>query len=155
MEIIIYHNPRCSKSRQTLELIEQLPTYGLDDRPFEVFFSMLQPAWSIDEHYGLSNHSLTCHIGLDIPADCYIEVAHQQRCWQAGKLLAFDDSYLHSAHNNSQLRRIVLIFSVWHPSLSTQEKACVQRAFKHRQSWMAERQAKLQQLLENSSPDTG
>lgn len=138
---------------RTLEIIEQLPTYGIDDQPFEVFFSLLQPGWSIDDHFGLSNHSLTCHIGLEIPDDCYIEVAHQQRCWQQGELLAFDDSYLHSAHNKSSQRRIVLIFSIWHPSLNSQERADVQRAFKCRQRWMAARRDKLEKLVDVNQPD--
>ncbi len=143
----VINEPAASLFPQTLELIDELPTYGLQQEPSEVFFSMLQPQWSIDNHYGLSNHSLTCHIGLDVPDECYIEVAGERRCWQHDKLLAFDDSYLHSAHNQSDARRIVLIFSVWHPSLNEQERTDIQNAFKLRAQWMKSRRDKLHQLL--------
>ena len=36
MEIVIYHNPRCSKSRQTLEIVRKhLETNGLEPRVIE------------------------------------------------------------------------------------------------------------------------
>ncbi|NND81134.1 MAG: hypothetical protein HKN50_01765 [Gammaproteobacteria bacterium] len=131
----------------TLETIQHAPTYGLDDQPYEVFFSMLAPGCSIEPHFGLSNHSLTCHLGIDIPNRGFLEVAGEKRAWQANRLLAFDDSYLHSAHNASAQRRIVLIFSIWHPSLTEEERAEIQRAFKTRQIWMAARREQLQLLL--------
>ena len=36
--------------------------------------------------------------------------------------MIFDDSFLHSAKNESDEVRIVLIFDIWHPDLSSLEK---------------------------------
>jgi len=132
---------------KTLELIQNLPCYGLDSSPFEVFFSVLKPKQEISKHFGESNHSLTVHLALDIPSDCYLEVAGEKRRWVENELVAFDDSFLHSAHNTSDQRRIVLILSVWHPSLSETEKAAIQLSFKTRQQWMLNRTNKLKSLL--------
>ena len=132
--------------KKTLELISSIPTYSLDETPFEVFFSLLKPGQEISPHYGQSNHSLTVHLALEIPPDCFLEVAGEQRKWEKGELIIFDDSYLHSAHNQSDEIRIVLIFSVWHPSLSKDEHTAIQQCFKLRQQWMSKRTTKLQQL---------
>jgi hypothetical protein len=39
--------------------------------------------------------------------------------------MIFDDSYEHSAWNDSDAARIVLIFEIWHPALSAAERAAV------------------------------
>jgi aspartyl/asparaginyl beta-hydroxylase (cupin superfamily) len=39
-----------------------------------------------------------------------------------GEAWAFDDSINHEAWNNSADDRIVLIFDVWHPDLTEQER---------------------------------
>lgn len=123
----------------TLGLMDQIPTYNLNGHPFEVFFSVLQPHQEISPHFGQSNHALTAHLPLEIPANCHMKVGSDQQQWQEGTLMLFDDSHLHSAHNNSDQQRIVLIFSVWHPDLSIDEQQAVQTSFKHRQSWLENR----------------
>lgn len=133
--------------KDTLKLMSTIPTYSLDETPFEIFFSLLKPGQEISSHYGQSNHSLTVHLALEIPANCFLKVASEKRFWQKGELIIFDDSYLHSAHNQSDKLRIVLIFSVWNPSLSNEEQNAIRQCFKLRQQWMAERRAKLYQLL--------
>ena len=77
---------------------------------------------------------LSCHLALDIPPDCHIEVGGQQRSWQPGKVLLFDDSFAHGCSNDSASRRICLVWEVWHPGLTEVERAAVallyQRVFK-------------------------
>lgn len=131
----------------TLAAIAEVPTYGLNSTPFEVFFSILKPGQSIASHFGQSNHTLTVHLALDIPDNCYLEVAGEKRTWREGELLVFDDNFLHSAHNGSAQQRIVLIFSVWHPQLTAHEQSAILDCFKTRQQWMASRREKLQALL--------
>ena len=133
----------------TLSLIKSIPTYSLDESPVEVFFSLLKPQQEIADHYGMSNHSLTVHLALEVPQNCYLEVAGEKCEWQEGELLIFNDSYLHSAHNQSEQLRIVLIFSVWHPALTAAEQLLVQLSFKTRRQWMAERRSKLDLLLQS------
>ncbi|MFT6408593.1 MAG: tetratricopeptide (TPR) repeat protein [Arenicella sp.] len=131
---------------ETLATLDGLPIYRLDENPFEVFFSFLKPSQSIAPHFGQSNHALTVHLPLEIPADCYLKVGTEERSWQQDEVLIFDDSFLHSAHNNSQQTRVVLIFSIWHPDLSKDEKEAVRQSFKARQLWTLERQTYLQKL---------
>lgn len=131
---------------QTLDALQELPTYNLKESPFEVFFSFLKPHQSIAPHFGQSNHALTVHLPLDIPNDCYLEVNAEKQCWREGEVLAFDDSFLHSAHNCSDLNRVVLIFSIWHPQLSSDERNAIRKSFTARQTWLSERQSQLQKL---------
>ena len=135
------------KFPNTLDIIHSVPTYGLDKTPFEVFFSVLQPKTAIGEHFGQSNHSLTVHLGLDTPSGGYLSVDKEKRYWREGELLIFNDSYLHSAHNTTDQQRIVLLFSIWHPSLTDEERTDVQLAFNTRKKWMATRHSQLTQLI--------
>ena len=131
----------------TLEALKALPTYNLNDHPFEVFFSFLKPQQAIAPHFGQSNHALTVHLPLEIPMDCHLKVDTQTQTWKEGEPLIFDDSYLHSAHNNSDQTRVVLIFSIWHPNLTDTEKYAIQRSFTVRQHWLSNRSLQLQKLL--------
>ncbi|MBL4674010.1 MAG: aspartyl/asparaginyl beta-hydroxylase domain-containing protein [Arenicella sp.] len=131
---------------ETLDALTALPTYNLNQNPFEVFFSFLKPGQSIAPHFGQSNHALTVHLPLDIPAECYLEVGDEKQSWREGEVLVFDDSFLHSAHNHSDLNRVVLIFSIWHPQLSSDERNAVRQSFIARQTWLSERQSELQRL---------
>lgn len=128
----------------TLDVLRDLPLYGLDETPYEVFLSLLRPGQHITPHYGLSNHALTVHLPIRIPADCRLTVGGEQRCWERGKVIAFDDSFLHDARNGSQEERIVLIFSVWQPDLSAAERAAIQRSFVQRQTWLEGRRSSLE-----------
>jgi len=132
---------------ETLKLISSLPTYALESHPFEVFFSLLKPKQEIPPHFGESNHSLTVHLGIEVPDIGYLTVDQQPHNWVEGELIIFDDSYLHSAHNLSDKLRIVLIFSIWHPSLSLAEQETIKACFQKRREWMKSRVSKLEQLL--------
>lgn len=131
---------------ETLKALNKLPTYNLRENPFEVFFSFLKPHQSIAPHFGQSNHALTVHLPLSIPASCFIEVGTQKQSWHEGEALIFDDSFLHSAHNKSDETRIVLIFSIWHPELTEDERNAVQESFNARQKLISERHLHLQSL---------
>ena len=75
------------------------------------------------------------------------KIAGNEKLWREGEVLIFDDSFLHSAHNKSDQTRVVLIFSIWQPDLSADERQAVQKSFKTRQEWLAGRQSQLQKLL--------
>ncbi len=131
---------------ETQKALSVVPHYSLGGDPYEVFFSLLKPKQTIAPHYGLSNHALTVHLALDIPSDCYLTVAGSKNAWQEGELTIFDDSYLHSAHNESEYLRIVLIFSIWNPELTKQEIQAIQNSFIARKNWLASRVEKLTEL---------
>lgn len=140
------NNSITSSFPETLKALAMAPCYQLDNTPFEAFFSFLKPKQSIAEHYGESNHSLTVHLPLEIPKNCYLNVANEKKAWQENELLIFDDSFLHSAHNNSDDVRVVLIFSIWHPDLSSQERKAIQASFVARQQILSERRSYLRFL---------
>jgi len=123
----------------TLAALNSVPLYGLDETPFEVFFSVLKSQQHIKPHYGLSNHSLTLHLPLITPHQGKLTVKGESRDWRFGQLLAFDDTYLHEAQNQSEQDRVVLIFSIWHPELSAAERSAIQRSFNARNAWLAAR----------------
>lgn len=130
----------------TINALKAVPTYNLDDNPFEVFFSFLKPHQSIAPHFGQSNHALTVHLPLEIPEGCYLKVDDHDETWMENEVLIFDDSFLHSAHNPSNLSRVVLIFSIWHPDLSADERYAVQKSFEARQKWVSERHSHINKL---------
>lgn len=123
----------------TLQALKGVPTYGLGEHPFEVFFSVLKPGQSIAPHYGQSNHSLTVHLPIVVPNDAYLLVDNVRKDWNNEPLIIFDDSFLHSAHNHSAETRIILLFSIWHPDLSSNDKLAVQTAFSERGNWFDNR----------------
>ncbi|MFT2091341.1 aspartyl/asparaginyl beta-hydroxylase domain-containing protein [Paraglaciecola sp. 2405UD69-4] len=135
--------------KNTLKYLESAPLYGLDDSPFEVFFSLLKAGQSIPSHYGLSNHSLTVHLPLVNTDSAYLEVANKKYYWRQGELLAFDDSFVHAANNHGKEERIVLIFSIWNPSLESAETEAIQQIFSQRKVWLEQRYHSIEQALKN------
>ena len=52
---------------------------------------------------------LRCHLGLTIPKDCYLLVNDKKGYWEQGICMVFDDTYVHSAVNNSDEQRVILL----------------------------------------------
>lgn len=88
----------------------------------ECHFSILDPGTEIKPHCDLWNFSLNMHLAIDIPAQCGIEVAGEQRQWQAGQCMLFDYSFLHRAWNHGQQQRICLLMDLWHPDVTAIER---------------------------------
>lgn len=87
-----------------------------------VMFSLLRAGARIAPHTGMLNTRLTCHLPLIVPPDCGFRVGNEVRQWEEGKLLIFDDTIEHEAWNESRQDRVVLIFDIWRPELSAQER---------------------------------
>lgn len=105
----------CSLCPQTAELLSHIPIGQ------EALFSVLEPGGTIPEHTDGLNFFLTCHLGLQIPPGCSIQVGSETRSWAPGQTLLFNTSFLHTAHNSSNERRVVLLVDVWHPELDSAE----------------------------------
>ncbi|MBB3169182.1 aspartyl/asparaginyl beta-hydroxylase domain-containing protein [Simiduia aestuariiviva] len=132
---------------ETEKALEQAPLFCIDENPEEVFLSILKSGQKIPPHYGLGNHALTIHCPIIIPdSGCSITVNKEKKHWNQRDLLAFDDSFIHHAENESQDDRVVLIFSVWHPDLKNTEIADLQSIFKKRKLWLKKRNDKLASL---------
>lgn len=68
--------------------------------------------------------------GMKVPEDnCFIEVERQTGHWSEGKCIAFDDSFEHSVFNGSDMERVILIFDIWHPALTSIEVETIKTMF--------------------------
>ncbi len=112
---VIRHCPR------TWEAIQAAPVPWIANSP-TVMFSLLRAGARITPHTGTHNTRLVCHLPLIVPTDCGFRVGNEVRQWEEGKLLIFDDTIEHEAWNNSGEDRIILIFDIWRPELTEQER---------------------------------
>jgi hypothetical protein len=97
-----------------------------------VCFARQEGMSGVAPHSDGRNFILTAHLGLKIPAGCWIKVGQDdnisndsQRGWEEGKVLIFDTSFEHSTGNPTMEDRHVLIIDFWHPELTEAEKAAL------------------------------
>jgi hypothetical protein len=107
---------------ETLQLIKRVPRLG----EF-VMISSLNPQSRIAPHTGPWNARVTFHFGLKIPDRCSLRVADEERSWEEGEFLVFEDSFIHEAKNEGQETRFILLIDVWHPQLTDLEIEVFQR----------------------------
>lgn len=112
----------CPKTRTALEAVDMADIGGLCPN---VMFSALAPHTEIPPHHGETNARLVVHLPLIVPEGCSYRVGFEQRKWEVGKVLIFDDTIEHTARNDSDELRVVLIFDVWNPLLSIEERQVV------------------------------
>lgn len=113
---------RCGK---TLAALADTPLTRIPRRTPSVLFSKLAAGAHIPAHTGMLNTRLICHLPLIVPDGCTFRVGNDVRVWVEGKAWVFDDTIEHEAWNRSTHDRYVLIFDVWRPELSIEERACV------------------------------
>ena len=75
------------------------------------------------------------HLPLEVPhgstvETCGMVVANEERQWEIGKALVFDDTFIHSTWNGTEETRSVLLFDVWHPHLAQDERTAVVEMFR-------------------------
>lgn len=86
--------------------------------------SMIEADTEIKEHRGDTNAIIRCHLGIRIPDQlpvCGFRVVDEERSWEEGKLLLFNDAEKHAAWNHSSERRMVLILDVMRPDFSNRQ----------------------------------
>ena len=113
---------RCPK---TVAAVEHAPLERVKGRAPFVLFSKLTPGAWIRPHTGFLNTRLVCHLPLIVPEGCWLRVGGEVRRWEAGKGFAFNDTIEHEARNEGAGTRTVLIFNVWRPELSLEERGLV------------------------------
>lgn len=132
--------PLAARFPRTLAAIAGADVFRVGhERPMEVFFSRLAPGTHIPPHFGVSNHRVTVHLPLVVPAGCAIRIGGQTCDWREGELLAFDDSFEHEAWNRGQSERVVLIFETFHPDLDAAERQAIEHSYARRGEWLAAR----------------
>ena len=76
-------------------------------------YSLLLPGTEIIPHEGYTSDVVRMHLGLVVPeGDCALVVGGERRQWAQGKILFFDDTVEHSAHNRADSERIVLLLDL-------------------------------------------
>ncbi len=110
---------------KTLELLQMCDQPRIEGASPNAMFSLLAPRTSIPPHVGVNNTRLVCHLPLVIPEGCWFRVGAETRSWTLGEAFVFDDTIEHEAANPSDQLRVVFIFDVWQPDLSSLEREAV------------------------------
>ena len=110
---------------RTLALLEGIGQPEIDGACPNAMFSLLAPNTAIPAHVGVNNSRLVCHLPLIVPEGCWFRVGAETRHWRPGEAFVFDDTIEHEALNPTDQLRIVFIFDLWHPDLSSVEREAV------------------------------
>ena len=113
----------CARCPETTALLESLPRLERD----HIMFSALNPHARIAPHTGPMNGIIRAHLALIVPSGCYIRVGPDERAWEEGRVLVFDDSFEHEVWNHSDSLRIVLFVNFWHPCFEAAELPVLER----------------------------
>lgn len=74
-----------------------------------------------------------CQPGVHVPRGCQLTVGGVSLQWGEGKMLCFDETFLHTAQHcgppTSDDARVVLIIDLWHPDLNTEQRSLIDYAF--------------------------
>lgn len=81
----------------------------------EALFSVLAPGTHLRAHCGSTNTRLTAHLGVRVPKGCRIRCGNDERTWEEGKCIVFDDSFEHEVWHEGDSPRLVLLINFWHP----------------------------------------
>jgi aspartyl/asparaginyl beta-hydroxylase (cupin superfamily) len=113
---------RCPR---TMAALGHAPQPDQPGRTPVAMFSLLKPKTRIPPHCGVSNVRLVTHLPLIVPAGCGFRVGNDTREWVPGKAWVFDDTIEHEAWNDSDKLRVILMFDIWHPHLSSAERTLI------------------------------
>lgn len=108
---------------RTVAVLDTVPVMRIPGHAPEVLFSVLKAHSRIPPHHGTVNGRLIIHVPLIVPPNCgALKAAGEQRTWEAGKCIIFDDSFAHEAWNDSDHTRVVLLVDTWNPHLDEAER---------------------------------
>jgi aspartate beta-hydroxylase len=113
---------RCPR---TMAALADLPLTAIPNYAPNILFSMLQPGQRIEPHTGFLNCRLICHLSLLTPPGCSFRVGNETRHWERGKAWVFNDTIEHEAFNPTDQTRVILLFEIWRPELSAEERRLV------------------------------
>lgn len=125
-EVVADNAARCPN---TMRALADAPLTRVRGRSPAVLFSLLRPGAHIPPHNGFVNTRLICHLPLIVPPACALRVGNETRIPVEGKAWLFDDTIEHEAWNRSDRTRVILLFEIWRPELSEEERALVSAMF--------------------------
>ncbi|HEY0975375.1 MAG TPA: aspartyl/asparaginyl beta-hydroxylase domain-containing protein [Solimonas sp.] len=96
---------------KTRALIEQVPNMNL------ALFAVLMPGKRLTQHHDPFAFTLRYSLGLSTPnsPQCGLMVNGEAYTWRDGDGIVFDETYLHSAYNDTEVPRIILMTDVDRP----------------------------------------
>jgi aspartyl/asparaginyl beta-hydroxylase (cupin superfamily) len=112
-----------------MRLLELPPIPVIERRSPMALISILKPGTHIPPHHGMLNTRLICHIPLVVPDGCRLRVGGETREVVEGRAMIFDDSFEHEAWNDGDSVRAVLLFEIWRPEISEDEKVALTAMF--------------------------
>jgi aspartyl/asparaginyl beta-hydroxylase (cupin superfamily) len=113
----------------TAAALRAAPLCDMPARGPMALFSWLKPGARIPPHTGMLNTRMICHLPLIVPPGCGFRVGTETREWREGVGWAFDDSFDHEAWNKSDRLRVILIFDVWRPDVTPEERHLINTMF--------------------------
>lgn len=113
------HAAQCPR---TAEALAAVPLCAMPARGPMALFSWLRPGARIPPHTGMLNTRAICHLPLIVPPGCGFRVGEETRAWEEGTAWAFDDTFEHEAWNASDRLRVILLFEVWRPDVTLEER---------------------------------
>lgn len=126
----------CARLPQTAQILENLPMARQDGFAPTAVFSALQPHTHIPPHTGSSNVRLLAHLPLILPGPARFRVGNSVKDWRMGQAWVFDDTIEHEAWNDADDMRVILIFDVWNPYLTDQEKTLITAMMKAQREFL-------------------
>lgn len=115
----------CASCPRTAALLETLPMQDQPGFAPTAMFSTLAPRTHIPAHTGSANTRLLVHLPLVLPGPARFRVGGETRAWRMGEAWVFDDTIEHEAWNDADAHRTILIFDVWNPALSLEERTLI------------------------------
>jgi beta-hydroxylase len=96
---------------KTVALVESIPTVNA------AMFALLPPGSKLGAHRDPFAGSLRYHLGLVTPNNdtCRIVVDGQPYFWRDGEPVMFDETFIHTAENRSDITRLILFCDVERP----------------------------------------
>lgn len=137
-EIVAENAARCPA---TMRALDDIPLTRVKNRSPSILFSLLRPHAHIPPHCGLVNTRLICHLPLIVPHGCSFRVGNDTRVPVEGNAWVFDDTMEHEAWNRSDQIRVILLFEIWRPELTENERALVSAMFEAIDAYSGEKPA--------------
>ncbi len=96
---------------KTTELLAGIPSINA------AMFTLLPPGSRLGAHRDPFAGSLRYHLGLVTPnsPDCFIVVDGEKYYWKDGEPVMFDETYIHTAENRTDVTRVILFCDIDRP----------------------------------------
>ncbi len=115
----------CRLCPRTAAVLAALPMADQPGFAPTAMFSVLDARTTIPPHTGSANSRAIVHLPLVLPGEARFRVGNATRPWRLGEAWVFDDTIEHEAWNDADKARTILIFDVWNPFLSEDERKLV------------------------------